>query len=124
MVEKTIEQGLFIIAHTLQLMLEAIALLCIIWGLIKTIQLIIKLNRHHRRDKFTIIRLEFGMWLVLALEFQLGADIVATTLNSDFASLVKLVIIAIVRTVLNYFLTKELDHDLEKSRQNESPNIN
>ncbi|AFZ48483.1 protein of unknown function DUF1622 [Cyanobacterium stanieri PCC 7202] len=119
-----LEAGLLIFVNLFKLILEAIALLCVVWGLIKTIQLAIRVNRHHRRHKFTKIRLEFGMWLVLALEFQLGADIVATTLNSDFASLGKLVIIAIVRTVLNYFLTKELDHDIQKSRQNELPNIN
>ncbi|AUC61855.1 Sll0939 family stress-responsive protein [Cyanobacterium sp. HL-69] len=109
-----IEAGLYIFANLFKLVLEAIALLCILWGLIKTLQLSLNYKSHHRQNRFTKVRLEFGMWLVLALEFQLGADIVATTLSSDFTSLGKLVIIAIVRTVLNYFLTKELEGKLHE----------
>lgn len=109
-----IESGLSILANLFKLILEAIALICILWGLIKTLQLSIYYKFHHRRHLFTKVRLEFGMWLVLALEFQLGADIVATTLSSDFTSLGKLVIIAIVRTVLNYFLTEELEKKISK----------
>ncbi|MBE9222985.1 DUF1622 domain-containing protein [Cyanobacterium stanieri LEGE 03274] len=109
-----IETGLYIFANLFKLVLEAIALICILWGLIKTIKLSISYKFHHRPHGFSKIRLEFGMWLVLALEFQLGADIVATTLSSDFTSLAKLVIIAIVRTALNYFLTKELEGKLHE----------
>ena len=45
----------------------------------------------------------------MALEFQLGADIVATTVDPTIQSLTELAILAAVRTFLNYFLQKELE---------------
>ena len=57
----------------------------------------------------TAIRLQFGSWLALALEFQLGADIVATTINPTLQSLGELALLALIRTFLNFFLQKELE---------------
>lgn len=54
------------------------------------------------------MRLNFGRWLSLALEFQLAADIVNTTVAPSFEALARLAIIALIRTFLNFFLTKEL----------------
>jgi uncharacterized membrane protein len=50
---------------------------------------------------FNQIRLRFGIWLALALEFQLGADVVATTIAPTLEQLGKLALIA---AVLNYWL--------------------
>ncbi len=56
---------------------------------------------------FKHLRLHFGMWLQLALELQLGADILATTVAPSFEVLYKLAIVALIRTFLNYFLNRE-----------------
>ena len=65
------------------------------------------------------VRLQFGSWLALALEFQLGADIVATTINPTLQSLGELGLLAVIRTFLNYFLGKELETEerIVKERQ-------
>lgn len=55
------------------------------------------------------IKLTFGRWLLLALELQLAADILNTTVDPDIEGLVKLFGIALIRTFLNYFLTREID---------------
>lgn len=99
-----------------QFVLETISIICVIVGLIKTIQFAIALSRRHRRHTpfpFNKIRLRFGMWLALALEFQLGADIVATTIAPSLEELAKLALIALIRTFLNYFLSKELETEYE-----------
>jgi uncharacterized membrane protein len=62
--------------------------------------------------QFIEIRLCFGSWLALALEFQLGADILNTTVAPSFEALGKLGIIALIRTFLNYFLSKELENEI------------
>lgn len=64
-----------------------------------------------------LVRLRFGIWLALALEFQLGADILATTITSNLEALGKLAAIAVIRTFLNYFLNKELEtvYELQES---------
>jgi len=104
-----LESGLGLLIAFLKFLLEAIAVFCILLGILKTGQLVYRSKFNRNKTCFTEIRLEFGMWLVLALEFQLGADIVATSLSSTFDSLGKLGIVALIRTFLNYFLTKELE---------------
>ncbi|WP_017293617.1 DUF1622 domain-containing protein [Geminocystis herdmanii] len=104
-----LEHGLALIITLLKFLLEAIAVFCILLGVLKTGLLAYRSKYDRSKNLFREIRLEFGMWLVLALEFQLGADIVATSLSSTFDSLGKLIIIALIRTFLNYFLTKELE---------------
>ena len=49
-----------------------------------------------------------GGWLALALEFQLGADVVQTTISREASDLIALGAVAVVRTFLNYFLSLEL----------------
>ena len=61
------------------------------------------------RVKFEQIRVEFGQRIVLAIEFLIVADLIATILNPTFDELLNLGIIVGVRTVLSYFLTKEVD---------------
>ena len=44
----------------------------------------------------------------MALEFQLGADVVQTTISREASDLIALGAVAVVRTFLNYFLSLEL----------------
>jgi uncharacterized membrane protein len=60
------------------------------------------------------LRLYFGRYLVLGLEFQLGSDILATAVSPTFAEVQLLAAIVVIRTVLNYFLQKELDQEREQ----------
>ncbi|MBL1209748.1 MAG: DUF1622 domain-containing protein [Geminocystis sp. GBBB08] len=106
---ENLESTLGILVTFLKFLLEAIAVFCILLGILKTGQLAYMSKYDRNKNLFTEIRLEFGMWLVLALEFQLGADIVSTSISSTFDSLGKLGMVALIRTFLNYFLTKELE---------------
>lgn len=62
----------------------------------------------HSHPLHTNFRMTFGGWLVLALEFQLAADIVSTILAPTNNHLIQLGAVALIRTFLNYFLNKEL----------------
>ncbi|MEB3161056.1 MAG: DUF1622 domain-containing protein [Synechocystis sp.] len=94
--------------------LEAFSVLCVTVGFFKTLQLALKLSRDRNRYRiFNKVRLKFGMWLALALEFQLAADILATTVSPTLEMLGRLGLIAVIRTFLNYFLGKELEAELE-----------
>ncbi|QBD80745.1 DUF1622 domain-containing protein [Ktedonosporobacter rubrisoli] len=55
------------------------------------------------------IRLRLGRWLALALEFELGADILRTAIAPTWAEIGQLAAIAAIRTGLNYFLQQEID---------------
>lgn len=98
--------------------LEAISVLCVVVGLFKTVRLAISLNRQRRGQEFPFntVRLRFGLWLALALEFQLGADILSTTVAPTTQDLARLALIAIIRTFLNYFLSKEMEAEMALER--------
>lgn len=98
--------------------LEGFSVICVIFGFIKTLQLAWHLNsKRGSVENFNKIRLRFGMWLALALEFQLGADILSTTIAPSLQALGQLALIAIIRTFLNYFLGKELEAELALQKE-------
>ena len=53
-------------------------------------------------------RLALARFLVVALELQLAADIIATATDPSLEELGKLAITALIRTFLNYFLVLEM----------------
>lgn len=57
---------------------------------------------------FTAARSSLSRYLVLALEFQLAADVLETAIAPEWAKLGQLAAIATIRTALNYFLSKEI----------------
>ena len=72
----------------------------------------------------TEIRLHLGTYLALGLDFQLGADILATAVTPTFEEVQLLAAIVVIRTVLNYFLSKELEREcreLELEPKREAP---
>lgn len=108
-----IEALLITVVSFMEVFLELASVLCVAIGLLKTLSLSLKMlgrRRRHRPEAFPLgeVRLQFGVWLALALEFQLGADILATTIAPTFETLGILGAIALIRTFLNYFLNKEL----------------
>ena len=103
-----------------EVILNAISLLCIVAGVILSLARGIRERRASSNDHplHTYFRMTFGGWLVVALEFQLAADIVGTIVSPTTAHLIELGAIAVIRIFLNYFLGKELseEHEVLKER--------
>ena len=55
------------------------------------------------------IRLRLGRWLAVALELELAADILRTAIAPTWNEIGQLAAIVVLRTVLNFFLQKEID---------------
>ena len=53
--------------------------------------------------------MNLGVWLLLGLEFELGADIIRSAIAPSWAQLGQLAAIAVIRTFLNYFLEKDVE---------------
>ena len=64
-----------------------------------------------RTADFTAIRLVLARYLALALEFQLGADILSTAVAPTWTQIGQLGAIAIIRTALNFFLSREMQEE-------------
>ena len=58
--------------------------------------------------EFTATRLILARHLALALEFELGADILGTAVSPSWDQIGKLGAVAIIRTGLNFFLSMEM----------------
>lgn len=111
---ESLENGLVNVVVLAKFLLEAISVFCVLLGLVKTILFALEVRRQHPREfPFVQVRVNFGIWLALALEFQLGADILATTVAPSQQALLQLGLIALIRTFLNYFLNQELEHQYE-----------
>ena len=64
--------------------------------------------REHQDDKERV-RLRLGRWLAVALEFELAADVLRTAVAPTWDEIGQLAAIIVLRTLLNYFLQKEID---------------
>ena len=63
------------------------------------------------------VRLTFARWLAVALELELGADILNTAVTPTWTDIGKLAAIATLRTALNYFLEKEISQESKPEQQ-------
>src|SRR5688572_14973917 len=99
----------------LELILNDISLVIIVVGVVDSIYKSIK--KKHRSPELSplhiYLRIFFGGWLVVALEFQLAADIVGTVDSPTKEKLIELAAVALIRTFLNFFLGKELKEEIE-----------
>ncbi|MDC0834420.1 hypothetical protein CKA32_002706 [Geitlerinema sp. FC II] len=118
---EAIEQGLLAIVNLSRLALEAVSVLCVLLGFIATLRLFLRYRQQVYDVLFLKTRLCFGSWLAMALEFQLGADILATTVAPSFEALGKLGAIAVIRTFLNYFLNQELEAEADRQAKRKQP---
>jgi uncharacterized membrane protein len=75
---------------------------------------------HQIPDKNSV-RLTLARYMALALEFQLGADILATSVAPSWDMIGKLGAIAVLRTALNHFLTREMAQDGEARKRRSRP---
>jgi uncharacterized membrane protein len=64
-----------------------------------------------RSEEFVRVRLGLGRYLTLGLEFQLASDVLSTAIAPTYQEIGKLAAIAAIRTVLNYFLGKEINEE-------------
>lgn len=65
-------------------------------------------RRSPLHDEVEMIRLRLGRWLTLAIEFELAADILRTAVTPTWNDIGQLAAIVVLRTVLNYFLQREV----------------
>lgn len=91
--------------------LNIVGALITIWAIILSLCDFLKKEIFNRKEAIQLnetIRIKLGSYLVLALEFFIAGDIVRTIITPTWESLGILGAIVVIRTVLSYFLTKDL----------------
>ncbi len=92
------------------LLIDSIALALVLLGTLEAVvnglrMMLSSPNGHRKRDAW----LRYARWLVAALTFQLAADIVETSITTDWMAIGRVGAVAVIRTFLNYFLEKDLE---------------
>ncbi len=104
-----IENFVFLTAEWLKLVVESIGIVVIGLGVFVATYQFVRMLVSTGSTDFQPIRLTLARYLSLALEFQLGADIIATAIAPTWDSIGQLGAIAVIRTGLNFFLTREME---------------
>ena len=107
---RALEQQFNLIASYVALAIECGAVFVVAFG---ALQAISALFRAIATGQATGIEgrqiwLRFATWILLGLEFALAADILRTAVAPTWDDISKLAVIATIRTMLNYFLAKDI----------------
>lgn len=103
-----VEQQVRVAVEWLRLIVETLGALVIAAGLLVAIAGLLRQFLARGEQNFQSVRLFFARYLTLALELQLAADILSTSIAPDWNQIGKLGAIAVIRTALNYFLNREM----------------
>ena len=105
-----LEEQFNLIATYIALFIECGAVIVASLGAIQAMIGVIKVFFGSAADELAgrEIWLRFATWILLALEFALAADILRTAVAPTWEDISKLAVIATIRTMLNYFLAKDI----------------
>jgi uncharacterized membrane protein len=119
----SIEEHIIRVVEALKLFIETISALIIALGVFIALYYLIRSFTTPQVESYNKIRLVLARYLALALEFQLGADILSTAIAPSWDQIGKLGAIAVIRTALNYFLSLEMkgeQKEVKKEAQDKS----
>ncbi len=108
-----VETSIINAVQWLRLAVELTGALVIGLGIVSAAYQFVRTFRQARGENYNDVRLTLARFLALALEFQLGADILSTAIAPDWGQIGKLGAIAVIRTGLNYFLMREMSEARE-----------
>jgi len=97
--------------NSLCFVLNIIGTFVTLWGIVVSTSDFFKKEFSGGQDRIKAneaIRIKLGSYLVLALEFFISSDIIKTIITPTWQGLGILGAIVVIRTILSYFLTKDL----------------
>jgi len=109
--QTTIEPTIINLVLWLKLLVETTGAVIIAIGVVLAIVEFARTVFSPKPEGYTKIRLLLARYLALALEFQLGADILSTAISPSWDQIGKLGAIAVIRTALNFFLSREMEQE-------------
>lgn len=107
-VEEVFKHWTFFLASGIEAAAAVVIGVAALEGIVRSLVLFVVRSASEQEAKEQI-RLRLGRWLAVALEFELAADILRTAIAPTWNEIGQLAAIVVLRTVLNYFLQKEID---------------
>lgn len=106
-----LDEYLLTLVGWIELLANYISILLIAAGIVVASCKVLQTIRRPDLLHYNKARLAFSRYLVLALEFQLAADIVRTATKPSWTDLGILAVVATIRTFLNFFLQREMKEE-------------
>jgi uncharacterized membrane protein len=101
-----VKESLTALTEQAVIIVDALAMVIILFG---TVQAAIGiLTAYPDPHRVREVWLRYARWLVGGLTFQLAADIIETSITTQWDAVGRLAAIAVIRTFLNYFLERDL----------------
>ena len=112
------KEWLVVITENAIVLIDILALIIVLVGTIEAFfggmrAMLSSPTGHERRD----IWLRYARWLVAGLTFQLAADIIETSITTEWEAVGRIAVIAVIRTFLNYFLDRDLEEVRKRQRE-------
>lgn len=95
--------------------METTGALIVALGVMIALSQFVRVLLSRQTADFNAIRWVLARYLALALEFQLGADILSTAVDLSPKQIGQLAAIAVIRTALNFFLSREMREEQEQA---------
>lgn len=108
------------ILHTVNVILNLFSIIVLVWGVVKAaidfFRSEIRFSDRIKAAKMNnFIKNYLGTYVLLSLEILIAADIIESIINPTFNDILKLGIVVIIRTVISYFLHKEIEESSDQS---------
>ena len=110
----SVEIQIVALVQWLKLSVELVGVALVMVGVLIAVSQMVRGAAWSGPLQFNAVRLTLARYLAMALEFQLGADVLATAVSPDWDHLGKLGAVAVIRTGLNFFLTKEIRDEQQR----------
>lgn len=107
----SIEVTIIVVVRWVKLGIEIFGAGLVTLGVCLAILHLIRTLAARKPADFTTTRLILARHLALALEFELGADILGTAISPTWDQIGKLGAVAVIRTGLNFFLSMEMKRE-------------
>lgn len=102
------------ILEALIIALQGLSIIIIIWGVFLCVINFIKAETSSN-DRLNIVQTiisiknHLGSYILLGLEVLISADIIESIINPTSSDILRLAAIVIIRTIISYFLNKEME---------------
>ena len=115
------EETLRVVASSSALVLEVLVAVIVLYGAAEAlVHMVGHLVRRASPWSRRLVWMQFAQWIILALEFALGADIIRTAVAPTWDDVGKLAAIAAIRTGLSFFLERDIEAFGPASKEREA----
>ena len=105
-------EWLTIVSEPAIVAIDAIALLAILAGTIEVLFTAVRASFRPLGEQLARRAWRrYARWLVAGLTFQLAADIIETSITTDWQTIGRVAAIAVIRTFLEYFLERDVKQE-------------